>query len=287
MRTLLAAMMLSLGSLASAQVPSGTDGAGAQLLDMQAIVSRYGTIIDKQLVGIGGLTAWTVEKNGRRVVLYSTPDSEALFTGVLWDAKSGVNVSDRFRPRTQPAHLGVPEAQPLAPPVRAVAAMDGEFPGEIPESIATIDGLAGFKEGQGGPADTVYIVFDPRCPYCRAAYRGTRAYVAKGATIKWIPAVALGNPQDGIPLAATVLQSDDPEVLARVLGGHEPIQAEPTPETLAHLDTNFDFLLAAFEQNGGTAGVPAAFFLDHRTGAPRMMTGVSEQMILQDIFGEP
>lgn len=261
----------------------------APALDIETIMARYGQVVGKQAVGVGGLTAWTVEKNGRQVVLYSTPDSAVLFTGVVWDAQSGQNISDRFRPQAaaaQPGAAAAATSSALAAPVRAAAAMDGTFQGDVPESISTIDGLAGFKEGKGGPADTVYIIFDPRCPYCRAAYRQTRSYVEKGHTIKWIPAIALGRPDEGIPLAATVLQSKDADVLHRLLGTHESITATATPATVEHLKTNFDFLLAAFEQNGGTPGVPAAFFLDHRTGAPKMMTGVSEAMILQDIFGE-
>lgn len=275
---------------------SAASEAGVPATPIETALARYGTVVDKQLVGVGGLTAWTIEKNGKRVVLYSTTDAAVLFTGIVWDTATGQNISDRFRPTAgalpggagQSAVEAVPASgsSAVAPPVSTVAAMDGSYGGDLPESIATVDELAGFKEGTGGPADTVYIIFDPRCPYCRAAYRQTRGYVAQGHTIKWIPAIALGNPDEGIPLAATVLQSNDADVMQRVLGGHESITSQATPATIEHLTTNFDFLLAAFEQNGGTPGVPAAFFLDHRTGTPKMMTGVSEAMILQDIFGD-
>lgn len=80
--------------------------------------------------------------------------------------------------------------------------MDGSFKGAVPESMKTVDSLAGVKEGKGGIGDTVYIIIDPRCPYCREAYNLTRAYAAKGHSIKWIPSAALGNPEDGVPLAA-------------------------------------------------------------------------------------
>ena len=65
-------------------------------IDPAALVSRYGTIVDRSDVGVGGLTAWTVEKAGRRVVLFTTPDAQALFTGVVWDAATGRNLSDQF-----------------------------------------------------------------------------------------------------------------------------------------------------------------------------------------------
>ncbi|MFK2912802.1 hypothetical protein [Pseudomonas sp. 3HC3] len=263
-------------------------------------VSRYGRIVSARPVGLGGLTAWTVEKNGHQVVLFSTPDSAVLFTGVAWNAETGSNISDAFLPGVAQAVVAPPAAAPVAaapaapqmspveaPNVREAAAMDGTFKGAVPESMKTVDSLAGIKEGKGGIGDTVYIIIDPRCPYCREAYNLTRAYAAKGHSIKWIPSAALGNPADGVPLAATILQTKDQKMLARVLGNHEQVRSEPSPETVEQLSTNLAFLFAAFEHNGKEqAGVPAAFFIDHRTGKPRMMTGLSQAVVLEDIFGK-
>lgn len=273
----------------------------ASVADVAAatIVSRYGKVVSQRPVGAGGLTAWTVEKNGRKVVLYTTPDVQVLFTGVVWDAASGRNLSDQFIPTGAApiAPMAAPQVGVAPSPVPAqinpalttatVGAMEGKFTGPIPEAIKTVDSLAGFTEGKGGISDTVYIIIDPRCPYCRKAYNFTREYVKKGRTIKWIPTVALGDPANGIPLASTILQSKDKDVLDRVLGKHEQIATKPTKETTAAMETSLAFMFAAFQQNGGQqAGVPVAFFLDHRTGKPRMMTGVSEMVVLQDIFGK-
>ncbi|MNV98871.1 hypothetical protein D3C71_1941720 [compost metagenome] len=88
-------------------------------------------------------------------------------------------------------------------------------------------------------------------------------------------------------MAATILQTKDQKMLARVLGNHEQVRSEPSPETVEQLSTNLAFLFAAFEHNGKEqAGVPAAFFIDHRTGKPRMMTGLSQAVVLEDIFGK-
>jgi hypothetical protein len=264
--------------------------AAAQELDPSVVVSRYGKIVDRHPVGVGGLTAWTVEKAGRKVVLYTTSDAQAIFAGVVWDAATGRNLSDQFISgndaiTAQP--MVIPPVAAEQPGVRAAAAFDGKFTGDIPESMKTVDSLAGVKEGKGGIADTLYIIIDPRCPYCRKAYNITREYVKKGYTIKWIPVVALGDPANGLPLAATILQSKDKDVVERVLGKHEQIKTQPTKETEEALRTSLAFMFAAFEKNGGQqAGVPVAFFIDHRTGKPRMMTGVSEMIVLEDIFGK-
>lgn len=295
------AQTADLSAFITAQAVAPATQAQQELDDLTAQrVSRYGRIVNARPVGLGGLTAWTVEKNGHQVVLFSTPDSAVLFTGVAWNAESGANISDAFlpgaaqvaNPAPAPAAVAVAPAAPMmspvvAPNVREAAAMDGSFKGAVPESMKTVDSLAGVKEGKGGIGDTVYIIIDPRCPYCREAYNLTRAYAAKGHSIKWIPSAALGNPEDGVPLAATILQAKDQKTLARVLGKHEQIRSEPSPETVEQLSTNLAFLFAAFENNGKEqAGVPAAFFIDHRTGKPRMMTGLSQAVVLEDIFGK-
>jgi thiol:disulfide interchange protein DsbG len=190
-------------------------------------------------------------------------------------------------PKTQQAGQ---QAVPVAVAAGGKAALEGKYTGPIPEPIQAIDKLAGIKEGSGGAADTLYIIFDPRCPYCRKAYLQTRDYVKKGYSIKWIPAVALGNPDEGIPLSATILQAKPAEqaaILARVLGNKEPIKTAPTKASEEALARSVAFLFAAFENSGrDQAGVPAGFFLDKRTGKARMLTGVSESVILEDIFGK-
>lgn len=256
------------------------------------IVSRYGQVIGQSSLSVGGLTAWTVEKNGQKVVLYTTSPLEktAVIAGIVWDPETGENLSNTVVQQAVTSSY-------LAPPMTAVdsavpaatfaTAMDGTFTGAIPESMRTVDALAGYKEGSGEVGDTVYVIIDPRCPYCQKAYQLTRPYVEQGATIKWIPTAALGHPENGLPLAATILQQNDPDVLKRVLGGHEQIRTQPTAEIYKALDLNLSFMFAAFEQNGGTPGVPVAFYIDHRTGQPQMMTGLSDQAVLNDIFGQP
>jgi len=199
--------------------------------DAAALVGRYGKITSVRTVGAGGLTAWTVEKNGHSVVLYTTPDVAVVFTGIIWDAQTGRNISDQFLPGVQPAPAAVPQPAPqpaprpaavqAAPATRAAAAMDGSYSGALPESIKTIDSLAGVKEGTGSPANTVYIIMDPRCPWCHKAYAQTRNYVKKGYTIKWIPSLALGDSPNGMPLAASLLQNKDATVLDRIMGRNE------------------------------------------------------------------
>ena len=274
--------------------PSAVGPHGAE--DQLAMIQRYGTVVNRRPLGAGGLTAWTVEKGGRQVVLYTTADGQAVISGVVWDSLSGKNLSDQVV--LGPKRAALPGVGASAPPPREKAvvgqprpgALVGKYAGPVPESIATIDSLVGVKEGNGSPADTLYIVFDPRCPYCRKAYTFTREYVKRGFTIKWIPAVVLGNPPQGNALVATILQAkptQQQDALQRVLGRKEEVATEPTKATIATLERNSAFFFAAFQNNRvEQAGVPAAFFLDKRSGKPRMMTGISEMPVIEDVFGK-
>lgn len=262
---------------------------------IMARLQRYGTPISKQGLPVGGLTQWTVvAKTGRPVQLYTTPDGQAVFSGVVWNLATGQNVSEQYAPPGLSA-LEAP-AVPTAPPKSNLvsgkgalpAAFDGKAPSTIPEAIKVVDTLAGFKEGNGGPADTLYVIIDPRCPYCRRAFNATREYAKNGFTIKWIPTAALGNPQQGVPLATTILRNKDAGVVSRVLGGHEQIATQPTPEEAQQLQRNLDFMFDAFRQNNEpNPGVPVAFFIDRRTGNARMMMGLSESAVIEDILGQP
>jgi thiol:disulfide interchange protein DsbG len=264
--------------------------------DQAAVIEHYGKVVDRRQLGAGGLTAWTVEKNGRRVVLYTTADGQAIISGVVWESASGRNLSESFVSRAFPpvppqADAAAALHQPSASVSGAsAAALVGPYSGTIPESIKAIDSLAGIKEGHGGPTETLYVIFDPRCPYCRQAYNITRPYVQHGFTIKWIPTLALGNTVQGLGFAATVIQakpSEQAEMLHRVLGNKEEINSAPTQATQEALARNLSFFYAAFKNKGASQpGVPAAFFLDKHTGQPRMMTGISELPVVEAVFGK-
>ena len=288
------------GKAAAAGLP-GTAPAIQDDDPVMARIARYGVPVTKQALPVGGLTLWTViSQSGKSVQLYTTADGKALISGVVWNLDNGQNVTQSlmappsgndpdFAARLPKVVAPARPASHLVSGKNALpAAFDGKAPTDIPEAIRLVDGLAGYKEGKGGMADTLYVIIDPRCPYCRRAYLNTREYVKQGITIKWIPTAALGRPEQGLPLAATILRASNPEVVARVLGNHEQLATPPTDFELKQLDNNLDFMFEAFKQNNEpNPGVPVAFFIDRRSGKARMMMGVSEQVVIEDILGKP
>lgn len=252
----------------------------------KVINERYGAVISEQKLAVGGLTGWVVKtKAGNEVTLYTTEDGQAIIAGTVFELSTKKPVGNSLvRSKASKIHQDVaPEADPSKS-----YAFGGQKPAQMPESMVLLDRLSGIKEGSGDVANTLYIIIDPRCPYCHEVYARTRPYVAKGHSIKWIPAPALGDQEKGMALVAGMLGARDKlKTLDEVMGKKKQVMGVPTKEIKEHALDNFAFLLAAFEQSGEEqVGVPTGFFYDRRTQRPRMMQALTKSDVLLDIFGE-
>lgn len=229
----------------------------------------------------GGLNVWTVERNGTKTVMYTTSDNKVLLSGVLWDADTGANLSDAYL--TSDITQQIAAAAPVGP---VVTNGPKGTPGKISESIAGISKLTGIKEGKGAVDKTIYVMFDPRCPYCKAFYAATRDWVRKGGSIKWIPTTVLGHDQNATNMVADILQDANPvSGLARVETGQFRPPASVAPATLKAIAQNEEYFYAAFQRNPsiGVAGVPVAFF-QTKDGSPQMVMNLDDPLLLQQIF---
>ncbi|BCM87630.1 hypothetical protein [Methylobacterium indicum] len=65
---------------------------------------------------------------------------------------------------------------------------------------SVLDVPPGTPEGQ-----TATIFFDPRCPYCHAAFTALHGRIAA----RWVPVVVLGDPEGGNSMAAAILAGSD------------------------------------------------------------------------------
>lgn len=226
---------------------------------------KAGIKVVSSQVGPSGLTVWRVEKAGTQTVFYTTSDGKTLMSGVLWDAKTGANLSDAF----------IPDAA-------AKKSQSG-----IPDAIRDIDTLVGFKEGKGPAARTLFIMFDPRCPHCHNVFKKTRAFVSSGGTIKWIPLTILGRKEEGAKLVADILQSGSSQkVFAEIMSGSRRIgSTSPNQGTLKAIVENEAYFFSAFDAHpdAGTAGVPVAFFMQ-RDGRPQMVAGIDDDALLSQIM---
>lgn len=253
-----------------------------------AAVLSLGEIVDMREMPENNLTAWLIRApNGRQMTFYTTADGKNIFSGTVWDLATKQNINQVFDTN---ASVGITGSAGQS--VQEVVQTDGgssllgKYTGEIPEAIKALDSLGGPKIGNGGPGETLYVIIDPRCPYCHQAYDSLKPYMNKGVTIKWIPTVALGQPEQGLPQANAVLHARTRAELDKIMTDPKAYPRALEGKDGEDLQRNLSFMFQAFEQNGGQAGVPAAFFVDKNTGQPRMMMGLSEEAVIQAILGK-
>lgn len=295
------------------------------------LVSRFGdierTLIVKPNDSQPVVIAWLLKNGGRKFVLFSDSETNYLWAGNTWNSINGKSLTGNvdvnfmetngvsFNIEKQPVKLPSasdanmqPEAESTFSNTKNEATsttqpfvMQGKWTGPVPDIIQQLDNLAGVREGNAPPQDTVYLFFDPRCPYCHQAYRATRKAVQQGFSIKWIPTDVLGEPPgqpSGMRLASGILDSNSLDVLQLILTAPrsklmEFDQKMPAPsqkpEVLTkQVQANNDFLMSVFENHPEIEkkGVPAGLMLDHNTGRPRLVMGLSEAEVIDYVFGK-
>lgn len=280
----------------------------ASIKSIESDLDRIGKVVSHEPVPNSSMTAWVVnlKESGQPTLFYTTKDGKTLVTGELLSVETGEHISAKiqeafYKIAGQPSDTNAPAApaaasanQPDFTPGQAIGKWDGEVPKVFTE---TLDLLGGFKEDPSvSPADTVYMIYDPRCPYCTELFDVTRDIdlKAKGVTIKWLPTVALGVSGENDPVIGQAAYGLDAKNTAEfALTFTQPSGSKPTVSTVteAHqtaLDANLELLYAASEQTfpGHPKSVPAAFYLDKRNGQPRMVYGPQQPDILKSIFGE-
>ncbi|MFJ7440828.1 hypothetical protein ACIQW5_24610 [Methylorubrum thiocyanatum] len=124
------------------------------------------------------------------------------------------------------------------------------------DTLAKLEGIDDIPAGT--PAGQVAtIFFDPRCPYCHAAFTALHGKVAA----RWVPVVVLGNPEVGNRMAAAILSAPDrAAALASSFDGKLAASAAANPEITAKLGENkeaFASIFAAAPQL--RPGVPTLF----------------------------
>lgn len=177
-------------------------------------------------------------------------------------------------------------------PVRYGMAV-GKYKGEIHPLVDILKDLKGFKYDESvAPEDTVYIVYDPRCPYCHQLFEKVSSLdlKKKGITVKWLPTIALGESEDAKKLAIMGMNSKSIDEFAQTFTGSANTGGVSTSvEQEEALNENLGFLFEASNQTFGPEfpkSVPAVFFIDKETGTPNMMYAASEDETFKQIFGE-
>ncbi|KMO23420.1 hypothetical protein QR78_04460 [Methylobacterium indicum] len=117
---------------------------------------------------------------------------------------------------------------------------------------SVVDAPAGTPEGQ-----IATIFFDPRCPYCHAAFTALHGRIAA----RWVPVVVLGDPEGGNRMAAGILSATDR--VAALKAAFETKGANPaafSAEIAKKLDENKEAFASIFAASPALRpGVPTMF----------------------------
>lgn len=247
----------------------GKAAADQPLIPPSAFQAKGFEVIGHQIEVRSGLHVWTVRHpaSGQKTVIYSTPKNEVFFSGAMWDGETGANVSDVFY--TSPLMSGSGAASE---------------PRGVPDAIRQLSALTGIKDGDSNaPIEkTLFVFFDPRCPYCKRLYEMTRNQSAMaGRAIVWLPVAVLGKNDHGRAIIADILQRKKPiEGLQIAFSGFGSSDAKPSKETLTAIQENERIFWAAFHANpgAGQAAVPVAFFMD-KAGQPQMVADPTTTLV--------
>lgn len=276
--------------------------------NLKAKMATLGNIKEVKETESKGIYAWYLEKNGKTLVVYNTPDEKSFFKGTIYNIADKKIISDKyaieslkyaseeFRNKTLSNNNKTFSAS-NQPDVTLTKSEEVAFQvgymnvkwakPEIPEALKLLDSLAGAKEGNGKPQDTLYIIYDPRCPWCHRTFDATREYVKKGYTIKWLPTLALGKVSDAsLSLASAPLQN--PKLLTASFEKKDEAKTlKVTAKNKADLEQNLQFLYAYFKQvkPNENPSVPIGIFLDKTTGKITDLQGLNEKPTLELLFG--
>lgn len=265
--------------------------------------SKLGSVKEVRETSTEGMYVWMLEKNGKTLVLFNTPDHKSFIKGTIYDLNTKKVTSDEYAlaslkyasPDFRNRILGTPAAtQPTGVTATSndeaysVGFMNLKWKGsQIPEALKLVDGLAGVKEGKGPAQDTLYVFYDPRCVWCHKTYDGLRPYIEKGYTVKWLPTVALGRNDDALALAAAPLQNS--KLLDASFKKSANAKAvKPSAKEIKGIDTNLQFLFAYFEKviPDQKPSVPLAIFLNKTDGKVTHLQGLPDRVVVDVLFGE-
>lgn len=274
---------IATGSSASEIINSNTQ-------NVQQKIEKLGKILAVENHPENNFDAWLVQApNGKKMTFYTTGD--IIFSGTLWNIQTKENLNVVFNSSNSNILSNntnsIDQNYNENISVDSTGLISKNFQGQIPEAIKALDSLGGIKIGNAGVADTLYIIIDPRCPYCHQAYTALKPYMDKGVSIKWIPTVALGKSEEGLPMANAILHAQNRTELDKIMSNpqmHTKNLSQTDKDTLSR---NLAYMFQVFKQNGDQqAGVPVAFFVDKTSGQPRMMMGISEMAIIEMILGK-
>jgi len=238
-------------------------GAGAAEPEYPAVIRTimgHGIQVEKSFPAASGLTGWVITDGQEFSVVYTTPDGQTLLHGNLIDTR-GMNLT------AMDAQSHIPRP-------------------DYTEAYAALAGAESVTEGAvENPVRTVYVFFDPNCPFCHAAWSALQAYEKKGLQVRWIPVAYLRD--SSAPKAAAMLEAEDRtaafrRIMADFGADDGKWNGRPVgPDSVAALKAN-----AALMSRFGFRGTPSFVYRDAE-GVVQVKNGMPRLAEFAEISGLP
>lgn len=243
-------------------VPGLISNGGARVLDVSAAP--------------GGMTAYTVEKDGKPLIFYVSPDRSVAFVGVMFDARTGKNLSDAYVENSQKLLAGGQITPPTG--LQSQSVEERSIAGHLASAA-----VVGVTEGRASSADTTFVFFDPRCPYCHKLYQNTRELAKRGATIKWIPVNTLGDV--GVPIAVQAVRRGK-EGMDALANGRIPSGGTVSMKERAEIEANTSLMRTLVQQQPGMKmATPTIVFQDKSRKLTMYQDDGTDKAALMASFG--
>ncbi|MBE0507684.1 MAG: thiol:disulfide interchange protein DsbG [Marinospirillum sp.] len=259
---------LGITLLSSFSLQANTPGSSLQQVEQTSVMQLPEPIQHLQNQGLNivrefpvgaSLKGWVVNFEGRDLVVYTTLDGEFLLNGVLLDAQ-GKDLTQEHQNTWLPK------------------------PGW--DDLQNSHYITETSQQEQGDSKTIYMFFDPNCPFCHLAWLALQPYRLQGLEVRWIP-VAYIKPDSRNRAAA--LLSAAPEQQAVLLQKNMETFGQPLPEldkapdarTREQLQANMDLM-----QSMGINGTPGWVWQDAE-GEMQTHTGMLRLPRLPEITGLP
>lgn len=246
----LGCLVMAIGAGGSVAAGPGASAASAAGSPVVKHLASQGVRITDEFAAASGLRAVVADNGKERRLFYVTADGNTLIAGQLFDSK-GSNLTSLDMRKTGIQDQAPGQAKPLGEP-------------ELKALWKRVEGLRAVSEGAGGK--TVYVFFDPNCPYCHRLWSALSSAVKDGKLqVRWLPVAILKDDSKG--LGAAIYAAADPSSALSRMASRTLAPAAVTDKVNRDIALN----LLALRDTGFT-GVPLLMF--KRGDRVEMISGV-------------
>lgn len=263
--------VLGLTVVSVASLKSGT--ATVSTLPVQAAVAPVQYVVPQSVAAVAGGAAGAEAGQQPATQQAALPQQPPVVTGptveeMVAAARAQAQALQQPTTSADPVLQQQATIDPSAPTLTALLA-NPESGAAILQSLSLAAGIE--MPGEADNGTPIYAFFDPRCPYCHAAYKEINGMFR----IKWLPTLALGVTPEGEGTIAALLGQteagmdggqmvaatlpDDPERADRlnaVLNSERLEPAEITDAQRFIIDENLQIALQLYDYHSEPFGVP-------------------------------